>query len=108
MFGTTWALAAATRASLDSALRWIDVFGMSMLAGVGFTVSLLIGDLAYEYGSARNDIVKVAVLVGSLLAALLAAIVLRLRNRHYRSVWLMETRDLDHDGVPDVYESRPD
>ena len=39
---------------------------------------------------------------------LLAAIVLRLRNRHYRSVWLMETRDLDHDGVPDVYESRPD
>ena len=108
VFGTTWALAAATRASLDSALRWIDVFGMSMLAGVGFTVSLLIGDLAYEYGSARNDIVKVAVLVGSLLAALLAAIVLRLRNRHYRSVWLMETRDLDHDGVPDVYESRPD
>ena len=108
VFGTTWALAAATRASLDSALRWIDVFGMSMLAGVGFTVSLLIGDLAYEYGSARNDIVKVAVLVGSLLAALLAAIVLRLRNRHYRSVWLMETRDRDHDGVPDVYESRPD
>ena len=108
VFGTTWVLAAATRASLDSALRWIDVFGMSVLAGVGFTVSLLIGDLAYEYGSARNDIVKVAVLVGSLLAALLAAIVLRLRNRHYRSVWLLETRDDDHDGVPDVYDSRPD
>lgn len=108
VFGTTWILAAATRASLDSTLRWIDVFGMSMLAGIGFTVSLLIGDLAYESGSARDDIVKVAVLTGSLLAALLAAVVLRLRNRHYRSVWLMETRDADHDGVPDIYQSQQD
>lgn len=108
VFGTTWILAAATRASLDSTLRWIDVFGMSMLAGIGFTVSLLIGDLAYETGSANDDIVKVAVLTGSLLAALLAAVVLRLRNRHYRSVWLMETRDGDHDGVPDIYESQQD
>lgn len=108
VFGTTWVLAAATRASLDSALRWIDVFGMSLLAGVGFTVSLLIGDLAYESGSARDDVVKVAVLTGSLLAALLAAIVLRLRNRHYRSVWLLETADRDRDGVPDIYEARQD
>lgn len=108
VFGTTWALAAATRASLDSALRWIDVFGISLLAGVGFTVSLLIGDLAYDFDSFQNDVVKVAVLVGSLLAALLAAVVLRLRNRHYRSVWLMETSDRDHDGVPDIYEARPD
>ena len=108
MFGTTWALAALTRASLDSALRWIDVFGMSMLAGIGFTVSLLIGELAYDPGSERHDIVKVAVLTGSLLAALLAAVVLRLRNRHYRTVWELENRDHDHDGVPDIYESHQD
>jgi NhaA family Na+:H+ antiporter len=108
VFGTTWVLAAVTRASLDAALRWIDVLGMSMLAGIGFTVSLLIGDLAYDPGSARDDVVKVAVLTGSLLAAVLAAILLRLRNRHYRSVWLMETRDGDHDGVPDVYGSGQD
>lgn len=105
VFGTTWTLAALTRASLDSALRWIDVFGMSILAGIGFTVSLLIGELAYEPGSERDDIVKVAVLTGSLLAAALAAVVLRLRNRHYRSVWELENRDLDRDGVPDIYES---
>ena len=108
VFGTTWVLAAVTRASLDAALRWIDVLGMSMLAGVGFTVSLLIGELAYDSDSARDDVVKVAVLTGSLLAAVLAAILLRLRNRHYRSVWLMETRDRDDDGVPDIYESGQD
>ncbi|EHB50229.1 Na(+)/H(+) antiporter nhaA [Mycolicibacterium rhodesiae JS60] len=108
VFSTTWTLAKLTRASLDSALRWIDVFGISMLAGIGFTVSLLIGELAYEPGSERHDVVKVAVLTGSLLAALLAAVVLRLRNRHYRTVWELENQDRDHDGVPDIYESHQD
>jgi NhaA family Na+:H+ antiporter len=103
IFGTTRLLAAATRASLDSSLRWIDVFGVSLLAGVGFTVSLLIGELAYGSGSARLDIVKVGVLAGSLLAAFLAAVLLRIRNRHYRKVFELETADSDRDGVPDIY-----
>ena len=47
-------IAAVTHAALDASLRWIDVLGVSMLAGIGFTVSLLIGDLAYDPGSARE------------------------------------------------------
>lgn len=105
---TTRVLAAVTRANLDEALRWIDVFGVALLAGIGFTVSLLIGDLAYGLGSDRDDFVKVGVLTGSLVAALLAAVLLRLRNRHYREVREQETVDTDHDGVPDVYQSRRD
>jgi NhaA family Na+:H+ antiporter len=108
VFGTTRLIAAVTRASLDSSLRWIDVFGVSLLAGIGFTVSLLIGELAYDAESPRQAVVKVAVLTGSLLAAFLAAIVLRIRNRHYRAVFELETCDDDCDGVPDVYLSRPD
>ena len=107
VFGTTRLIAAVTRAGLDSSLRWIDVFGVAMLAGIGFTVSLLIGDLAYGHESARQDIVKVAVLTGSVVAALLAAVVLRARNRHYRAVFEMETLDADNDGVPDVYRETP-
>jgi NhaA family Na+:H+ antiporter len=104
VFCTSRVLAGLTRASLDPALRWTDVFGVSLLAGVGFTVSLLIGDLAFGEGSERADTVKVGVLAGSALAAVLAAVVLRLRNRHYRKVFQEESEDLDRDGVPDVFE----
>ena len=107
VFGTTRLMAAITRADLDPSLRWVDVFGVSLLAGIGFTVSLLIGELAYGDDPGRQAIVKVAVLTGSLLAAFLAAIVLRIRNRHYRAVFELETCDDDCDGVPDVYREAP-
>ncbi|RZL76811.1 MAG: Na+/H+ antiporter NhaA [Rhodococcus sp. (in: high G+C Gram-positive bacteria)] len=105
IFGTTFVLSKFTRATLDSGLRWIDIFGLAMLAGIGFTVSLLIGELAYGGASLRDDHVKIAVLVGSVIAALLAAIVLRIRNRVYRQIAEEETVDLNQDGVPDVYDS---
>jgi len=107
IFGTTFVLAKFTRATLDSGLRWIDIFGLAMLAGIGFTVSLLIGELAYGGASVRDDHVKIGVLCGSLIAALLATMVLRIRNRVYRQIAEEEAIDLDQDGIPDVYiESR--
>ncbi len=105
VFGGTWLFARFTRAELDDELAWSDVFGISLLAGIGFTVSLLIGELAYGGGSERTEHVKLAVLVGSLLAALLAGIVLRRRNRVYRQIHLEEERDDDGDGVPDAFQS---
>jgi NhaA family Na+:H+ antiporter len=108
IFLTTRVLAALTRARLDSSLRWIDVLGVSMLAGIGFTVSLLIGDLAFGSGSESDELVKVGVLTGSLLAACSAAVLLLSRNAAYRRIHREETLDADHDGVPDVYQSRQD
>lgn len=102
--GSTWLLATFTRADLDEELSWVDVIGMAMLAGIGFTVSLLIGELAFGGGTDRDDHVKVAVLVGSLIATGLATVVLRLRNRTYRRICEIEERDADRDGVPDVYQ----
>lgn len=104
VFGATYLVARFTKATLDDELSWIDVLGLALLAGVGFTVSLLIGELAFGAGGPRDDLVKVGVLAGSLLAALLAAVVLRLRNRTYRRIWERETRDSDADGIPDIYE----
>ncbi|AXB41566.1 Na+/H+ antiporter NhaA [Amycolatopsis albispora] len=102
--GATWLLSRFTKAELDDGLGWVDVLGLAMLGGVGFTVSLLIGELAFGAGSEPDDHARVAILAGSLLAALLAAIILRARNRVYRRIHEMENLDRDADGIPDVYE----
>ena len=104
VFGATFVVARLTKAELDENLSWIDVLGLALLAGIGFTVSLLIGELAFGAGSDRDEHVKVAVLAGSLLAATLAALVLSVRNRTYRRLHEVETTDRDHDGIPDTYQ----
>ena len=106
VFGTTYLLARFTRASLDENLAWRDIAGVALLAGIGFTVALLIGELAYGQESLRDEHVKIGVLTGSVLSAVLAAAVLLTRNRTYRRLHRLETTDSDNDGVPDVYENR--
>jgi len=108
VFVTAFLLAKFTHAALDDDLAWRDVLGVSLLAGVGFTVSLLIGELAFGYGTPAADDVKIGVLVGSVVAGVLASLVLFSRNAAYRRIHLIETADADHDGVPDIYESRQD
>jgi NhaA family Na+:H+ antiporter len=104
ILGTTYVVARFTRADLDDSLAWLDVLVLALLAGIGFTVSLLIGDLAYSAGGERDDHVKVAILTGSVLAATLAAVLARFRNKAYRLMAEAESVDSDADGVPDVYE----
>jgi Na+:H+ antiporter, NhaA family len=100
----TWAVSRFTRAQLDESLGWPDVIGLALLGGIGFTVSLLITELAYGIGSERYDHAKVGILAGTLAAALLATVVLRLRNRRYRLLHDEEQRDEDADGIPDVWQ----
>jgi Na+:H+ antiporter, NhaA family len=96
-----WLTARLTRASLSPDIDWPDVAGVAVLAGIGFTVSLLIGELAYGADSARDDHVKVAVLTGSLLAAALAAAVLTARNRAHRRARLSAAEGTPDDDAPD-------
>jgi NhaA family Na+:H+ antiporter len=84
VLAATWVVQRFTRAELAEGLSWWDLCGLALLGGVGFTVSLLIGELAFGMGSPADDQVKVGVLLGSAVSALLAAVVLRLRNRHHR------------------------
>ncbi|WP_307479130.1 Na+/H+ antiporter NhaA [Pseudarthrobacter sulfonivorans] len=105
ILGTTWVLTKATRASLDKSFTWIDIFGVSLLAGIGFTVSLLVAELSFGHGSLYDDHAKVGILTASLLAAALASIVLSTRNRQYRIAEAEEAIDSDHDGIPDVYQA---
>ncbi|WP_437046283.1 Na+/H+ antiporter NhaA [Streptomyces sp. enrichment culture] len=104
IFGGTWLTARFTRASLSDELAWADVFAVATLAGIGFTVSLLIGELAFEGDATLTDEVKAAVLAGSLIAACLAMVLLRIRNTKYRRLTEAEERDEDLSGIPDIYE----
>jgi NhaA family Na+:H+ antiporter len=62
-------------------LRWPVLYGGSLLCGIGFTMSLFIGNLAFPAGS-RDAEVKLAVFCGSLLSAAAGLIVLRLSAKH--------------------------
>jgi Na+:H+ antiporter, NhaA family len=101
---STFLTSKITRRPLQKGLTWPDLTGVALLGGIGFTVSLLIGELAFGGNSAADDHVKIAVLAGSIAAAVLAAILLRARNRRYRAMWEEEHVDRDHDGIPDIYE----
>ncbi|MFF0734077.1 Na+/H+ antiporter NhaA [Streptomyces chartreusis] len=104
IFGGTWLTARFTRASLSDDLEWADVFAVATLAGIGFTVSLLIGELAFAGDATLTDEVKASVLIGSLIAAILATVLLKIRNAKYRGMVEAEERDEDASGIPDIYE----
>lgn len=81
---TTFLLSRVRTLTLDESLRWPDLVGMSFLAGIGFTVSLLVGELAYGAGGTADDHMKIGVLLGSLIAAVVGGTVLGLRSRRAR------------------------
>jgi len=90
---TTWVTTRITRTTLDPSYRWVDLAGVGILAGIGFTVSLLVAELSFSSELAEHDYAKVAVLTASVLAAILAAIVLGVRNRQYAKISRVENPD---------------
>lgn len=82
IFCGSWLLTKLTRAEIDPDIAWSDVAGISVLAGIGFTVSLLVSDLSFT--GAEREAAKTAVLGASAVAATLGGVLLVLRNRHHR------------------------
>ncbi|QHT57118.1 Na+/H+ antiporter NhaA [Cellulomonas sp. H30R-01] len=85
ILGATWLVARFTRASLAPGLGWADVLAVGLVGGIGFTVSLLVGELAFGAGSAHDEHVVVAVLAGSLVAACAGGLALWQRDLHHAS-----------------------
>lgn len=82
----TFLVAKLTRAQLGAGLSWWDVGGVAIVGGVGFTVSLLLGELAFGQGTDRDAHIKAAILIASTLAALGGAAILAWRDRHYARI----------------------
>lgn len=102
VFGASWLLASVAGAELPSgANRW-QFFGVCVLCGVGFTMSLFIGGLAFEGQPPGYDTqVKLGVLGGSLIAGVLGALIMiraerrspsRRRHQHLRESSFLPSR----------------
>ncbi|MCT1589878.1 Na+/H+ antiporter NhaA [Kocuria palustris] len=86
VFSSAWLMDRFTPASKDRDYQWIDMAGLAMVAGIGFTVSLLVAELSFGIGSPHNDHAKVGILFGSTIAALAGGGLLVVRNRHYKKL----------------------
>lgn len=95
VFGASWLAVKAGLASLPDGVSWKQVYGAALLCGIGFTMSLFIGSLAFEQGGATGDTFdeRLGILAGSLLSAVAGTIVLR-----YFSGPPRETRDVPGPG----------
>lgn len=68
-------------ARLPVGVRWGQLYGLSILTGIGFTMSLFIGSLAFEQGGVYASHDRPGILLGTLLSALVGYLILRISSR---------------------------
>ena len=78
-------MARFTKAELSKGISWWDIAAIGSLAGVGFTVSLLISELAFKNSEEQIELSVISVLIASLISAVFATILLTIRRRSYAS-----------------------
>ncbi len=77
VFGICWLAIKAGLAKIPDGSSWTQLYGVCLLCGIGFTMSLFIGSLAFEeQGLAYQANVKAGVLIGSIMSALLGGFVI--------------------------------
>lgn len=81
VFGATYAAVRLRWTTLPRGVGWRHVYGVSLLAGIGFTMSLFIASLAYGEGTPLHVEAKLGILVASLIAALGGLLVLSRTSR---------------------------
>jgi Na+:H+ antiporter, NhaA family len=78
VFAFSLAAIRAGLADLPANATWAQLYGVALLCGIGFTMSLFIGLLAFPSPPALTDATKIGVLAGSLVSALAGALLLRI------------------------------
>jgi len=84
VFLTTWAVVKLDWADCPEDASWAQVYGVSLLCGIGFTMSLFIGLLAFPTAPELQDAVKIGVLTGSIMSAVVGTVVLAVAPRERR------------------------
>mgnify|MGYP001826538583 FL=1 len=76
VFTFTWAAVKTGIAKLPLNVGWLEIYGLSVLTGIGFTMSLFISSLAFEEGATNLNADRLGILAGSFASALLGYVVL--------------------------------
>ena len=79
VLGGTYLVTRLTHAELNEDITWAQLVGVAVLAGIGFTVSLLVAELSFT--GAEAEAAKAAVLAASVVAAVAGATILRRPGR---------------------------
>ena len=102
VFGAIWAAVTLGLAPKPAGTSWVQLYGAAILCGIGFTMSLFIGGLAWPGRPDLVDAAKLGTLAGSLIAAILGYLVLRFAHRtegvsgdadEAEELWAEEYRD---------------
>jgi Na+:H+ antiporter, NhaA family len=91
VFAFAWASIRFKPAALPANATWPQLYGVAILCGIGFTMSLFIGLLAFSASPALQDATKIGVLAGSVVSALAGGVLLRMTHQG--------TAKLPHRGV---------
>nr|WP_319528708.1 Na+/H+ antiporter NhaA [Pseudomonas laurentiana] len=82
VFGLTWIAVKTGLAALPTGANWGQVLGVAILCGIGFTMSLFVGSLAFEPGSSEfAGMDRMGILTGSILAALIGYAITAMASR---------------------------
>lgn len=88
VMGSVWIAVKLGIASRPAGAGWAQVYAIALLCGIGFTMSLFMGLLAFRLQPEFQDETKMGVLVGSLILACAGALVLRFGSDRHRPVKL--------------------
>jgi NhaA family Na+:H+ antiporter len=78
VFGFCWIAVKSGLTKLPNEIGWLEMYGLSLLCGIGFTMSFFVSSLTFEHGSTDFDsYARIGILVGSLLSAVTGYFVLR-------------------------------
>ncbi len=85
VFGLTWLAVKSRAAQLPAGANWTQVLGVAVLCGIGFTMSLFVGSLAFTPDTPYFGLDRVGILSGSLLAAIIGYAILANADKHART-----------------------
>lgn len=77
ILGSVWLAEKTGLAARPEGVSWAQIYGVALLCGIGFTMSLFIGLLAFSTSDTLQDATKIGVLMGSVVSAILGYLVLR-------------------------------